>query len=491
MAERFPGLARHWDVLRAAWSRQNAADAAAKPSSDPEFLPAALEIMEKPPSPGFRYLMLGLCALFAIAILWSFIGRVDVVAVASGKTLPVANSKTIQPIEIGAIRAIHVRNGQRVKKGQLLIELDPTIAGADEAAAGRGLMAAQIAEARNDALIGHLEGRGGRFATPAGTPGEVAATQRALVRSSIAEYEAERASLAQARAEQAANLAASEAEITKLKQTLPLVERQLEARKDLASRGYFSKLRVLEYEQLRVEHIQNIAVQEANAMRARAAIANLDAQRAKVSAAFAKTSATDLATARDEASVRAEELRKSSRRREYQAIRSPVDGTVQQLAVSTIGGIVQPAQLLMVIVPDGGEVAVEAYVQNKDVGFVREGQEVRVKLEAFPFTDYGLIPGSVETLSRDAIEIGAPGQPGGLPANTPTAAKEGGRAAPQGLVYAARIRLARRTIKAGGREMPIGPGLSVQAEIVTGKRRIIDYLLSPISKAMDEAGRER
>ena len=127
-------------MLREAWRQQNDADRNRKPIDEHEFLPAALEIMEKPPSPGLRILMLTLCSLFAIALLWSFIGRVDVVAVASGKTLPVANVKLIQPIEIGAVRAIHVRNGQRVRKGQLLIELDPTVAGAEEAQATQGLL---------------------------------------------------------------------------------------------------------------------------------------------------------------------------------------------------------------------------------------------------------------------------------------------------------------------------------------------------------------
>jgi hemolysin D len=112
--------------------------------------------------------MLALCSLFTIIVLWSFIGKVDVVAVASGKTLPVANVKLIQPMEIGAVLAIHVRNGQRVRKGQLLIELDNTMAGADEAQATRGLLSARISRARNDALIDHLNGRPARFVAPPG-----------------------------------------------------------------------------------------------------------------------------------------------------------------------------------------------------------------------------------------------------------------------------------------------------------------------------------
>ncbi len=149
---------------------------------------------------------------------------------------------------------------------------------------------------------------------------------------------------------------------------------------------------------------------------------------------------------------------------------------MQQLAVYTVGGVVQPAQALMVIVPSGTEVAVEAQILNKDIGFIREGQAVRVKLEAFPFTDYGIVEGVVETISRDAI----------LEESDKAGGSRGG-----GLIYAARIRLGRNTIAIGSRRQIIGPGLAVQAEIKTGERRIIQYMLSPISKAMDEAGRER
>jgi hemolysin D len=468
IADRFPNLSRHLAVLRESWRNQNAADRHRKPVEEHEFLPAALEIMEKPPSPGLRYLMLALCSLFAIALLWSYFGRVDVVAIASGKTLPVANVKVIQAMEIGAVRAIHIRNGERVKKGQLLIELDNTMAGADEAQATRGLLSARIARARNDALLSHLAGRPAVFVAPPGTPAQVVQTQKMVISSAVAEYEAERASLTQSRAEHGAELAGSLAEIAKLRQTLPLIDQQLEARRELSAKGHFPKLKVLEYEQLRVEHLQNIQVQESVAAKARAAISNIDAQMAKLRQTFAKAASTEMSTAEDESSLRGEELRKSERRRSLQQLRSPVDGVVQQLAVHTVGGVVQPAEPLMIIVPSGSEVAVEAQILNKDIGFVREGQPVRVKLEAFPFTDYGLIEGVVETISRDAIQDEK-----------------------IGLVYATRIRLGRNTISINGRDQPIGPGMAVQAEVKTGERRIIQYLLSPISQTVAEAGRER
>lgn len=468
LVRRFPNLARHIMILRESWSDQNVTDANAKPQTDHEFLPAALEIMEKPPSPGLRWLMLILCSLFAIALLWSFIGKVDVVATATGKVVPSASSKVIQPIEIGSVRAIHVKNGQRVKKGQLLVELDPTISNADEAQSSQQLMSAEIVRARNDALMAHLKGLDAQFVPPAGTPVGVALTQAQFVRSAIGEYEAEKASLGQQRAERQAQLVGAQAEISKLEQTLPLLDRQLAARQELADKGYFSRLRLLEFEQLRVEHIQNIAVQRARAAEASASIRNLEAQIRRLREAFGRGAIAEMAEAEGQSAMAGAELQKSARRRELQQIRSPVNGTVQQLILTTIGGVVQPAEPIMVIVPDDAEVQVSAQILNKDIGFIYEGQPVRVKIEAFNFTDYGLIEGVVDNISRDAI------QDENL-----------------GLVYAARIKLNKRHLMVNGKRTPIGPGLQVQAEIKTGERRIIQYLLSPIAKTMNEAGRER
>jgi hemolysin D len=480
----FPNLARHISVLKGSWKQQNVAQANAKPKSDHEFLPAALEIMENPPSPGLRWLLLSVCGLFTIALIWSFIGKVDVVATASGKVIPSGNVKIIQPVESGTVRTIHVKNGQHVEAGQLLVELDPTMAGADAAQASKGLQTAQIIAARNTALLGHVQGSSERLNMPVGTPNVIATTQGDFVRMSIAEYEGERASLIQQRAERAAELAGADAEISKLQQTLPLIEQQLSARQELTDKGYFSKIRLLEYQQQKVEHIQNIAVQEANAAKDRAAMANIDAQLRRAKATFGKNAATQLSEAQDKSGLAREDVTKSIRRQEFQKLRAPVSGTVQQLVISTVGGVVQPAQALMIIVPDHTAVVIEANIMNKDIGFIREGQAVRVKLEAFNFTDYGIIPGVVESISRDAIDLTQPGQQQARDAKDRNQPQ-------QGLVYATRIRLNQSSIRVAGRDQIIGPGLAAQAEIKTGERRIIDFLLSPIAKTVDEAGRER
>jgi len=494
-AERFPTLARHWQVLRESWRWQNEADKAFKPKAEHEFLPAALEIMEKPPSPGLRWLMLMTCGLMVLALVWSIVGRVDVVATAAGKTVPGENVKIVQPIEIGAVRKIHVKNGQFVKKGQLLIELDPTLASADEASSTQSLLSAQILRARNDALLAHLQGRPARFIAPKGASPAVVMTEQAFIRNAVAQYEAQSSALFQQRAESEADLLAARAEITKLEEALPYIDRQMSARAELAEKGFFSKLKLLEYEQLRAEHLRNIEVQRANFARSEASIRRLTAELEALRAGFGRTAVTDLAEAENDAGLASEQLRKAARMRQYQELRAPVDGVVQQLAVTTVGGIVQPAQPLMVIVPCSGgaakvascnaNITVEAFVQNKDIGFVKTGQRVAVKLEAFNFTDYGLVEGTVIDISRDAIDQSQ--EPVG------SVKDENGRTIQPGLVYAAKIVLNCAAKDPARHPLcdRIQPGMAVQAEIKTGRRRIIQYLLSPISQSLNEAGREK
>ena len=334
--------------------------------------------------------------------------------------------------------------------------------------------------ARNATLLAYLDGQPAVFVVPEGAPAATGAVEEQFVRASIAEYEAQVASLHQQIAQRAAELTSSETEINKLRLTLPLVNQQLVARRLLTEQGNYARLKLLEYEQVRMEHIQNIDVQLANAEKARAAMTALEAEIRKLRETFGKNAVTELVQARDKAELAAEELRKTTRRREFLQLRAPVAGTVQQLVVATIGGVVQPAQPLMMIVPDGAEIEVEANVLNKDVGFVREGQPVRVKLEAFPFTDYGLVPGIVEGISRDAIDLSQSKAPQNATTRT-------GRSSPASSMRRASACWRPASAFAAGKQA-LGPGLSVQAEIKTGERRIIQYLLSPITQALDEAG---
>lgn len=473
-ASLIPGFMHHVEVLRASWASRGSHKGSGA-TSDHDFLPAALENIEKPPSPAARSLLALLCTMFLLALIWALLGTIDVVATAPGKTVPTSQVKTIQPAELGIVRAIHIRNGQHVEEGQLLIELDPTQAAASEDQAKQALATANVVKSRSSALLMWLGGKAEQSASSASNSLPQASVERTLLGATIAEHQAQKASLLQQRAERHAELVSANAEITKLRETLPLVDQQLAARRKLTEQGHFSKLRMLEYEQLRIEHIQNIAAREADALKARAAMAVIDAEVDKLRQTLSRSAAMDLADATDRSLQAVVEVRKSTQRLKHLKLRAPVSGTVQQLSVSTVGGVVQPAEPLMVLVPDASPLQVEASISNKDIGFVREGQPVRIKIDAYPFTQYGIVTGTIENISRDAMIA-----PRSVSSNAPT-----------DLFYAARISLAQNAIRVGSRYQPLGPGLAVQAEILTGRRKIISYLLSPITRSLDEAGREQ
>ena len=269
---------------------------------------------------------------------------------------------------------------------------------------------------------------------------------------------------------QAASAARDEAltQAAKLNETIPLIDQQLEAHEELLSKGFASRLKVIE---LRRQRLATIKDRDAALDTARKAGAQLSGAGSVVLQSRAEAHAKvlgDLAKAQAEASLRAEELVKSQQRSRLQRLVSPVDGTVAQLSVHTIGGVVEPAKPIMVVVPKGGNLVAEVKLLNKDAGFVRTGQSVAVKLEAFPFTRFGTVPGRVETIGSDAVEDEH-----------------------LGLVYAARIRLDRTQIDRGDRTVSLTPGMAVTADIRTGERSIMSYLISPIDEARREAGRER
>lgn len=460
------GVARHWSVLTSAWALDAEQAKTRRQRRQTEFLPAALEIIETPASPLARFGLWLLIGGVGVAILWAVIGKLDVVVTAPGRIIPADRVKIIQPTELGVVRAIHVADGQRVRAGQLLVELDPTAAGADDAQARTGLMAAQIDRARSRAVLSYLNGGSAAFTAPEGTPAELAAIQRNLVSTQIEEYQARRAILTRQRAEHVAEASAAEAEIRKLRETIPLLDRQIAARETLVAKGHFPRLRLYELEEQRIERARNVDVQGAAANKARAAIAGIDAQLGQLRSELARSTVNDLAKAQDNSDLRRSEITKTDLRNRLMRLTSPVAGTVQQLSIHTLGGVVQPAEALLVIVPDDSKLVIDAKIPNRDAGFVRPGQAVRVKVDAFPFTDYGTIDGVLDSVSGDAIEDEK-----------------------LGLYYNARVRV--RPTADQRRAMPLSPGMAVTAEIKTAKRRIIQYLLSPISSRLDEAGRER
>jgi len=199
---------------------------------------------------------------------------------------------------------------------------------------------------------------------------------------------------------------------------------------------------------------------------------------------------TDLAEAEQKAAQFAEDLIKADKKMHDQVLRAPIAGTVQQLAVHTIGGVVTPAQELLVVVPAESRIEIEAMIQNRDIGFVEAGQDAEVKIDTFNFTRYGLLRGKVLSVSADSImRERAAGQGAEKPANA-----SGGRSSePQGqeLVYAARISLEATRMQIENRWVDLASGMAVTVEVRTGQRWVMEYLLSPLLRVTQERMRER
>lgn len=227
-------------------------------------------------------------------------------------------------------------------------------------------------------------------------------------------------------------------------------------------------MKAAEFEQKVIGLRQDLVIRKAEQSKQTAALAGVDAQIAKLQSEFSAKTLDALNEADANYRLRAEEVKKAEDKAALTTLMSPIDGVVAQLKVHTIGAVVRPADPIMVIVPRDSDLMVEAMVLNRDAGFIREGQSVEVKLEAFPFTRYGIVPGKIERISRDSVQDEK-----------------------LGLVFPAQVSLSRSAINVDGKAVKLEPGLAATAEIKTGTRRIIEYLLSPLARRVQEAGRER
>jgi hemolysin D len=275
--------------------------------------------------------------------------------------------------------------------------------------------------------------------------------------------------------------------VDKLEAVIPTIEERVNIRKALSE--YSNRLQYFEVLQQLTESQQERLVQKSHLKEARAAVAAIIDTRGQTKAEYRRTIFGELAEAERKAAGLAADLSKAEQRTKLQQLTAPVSGVVQQLSVHTVGGVVTPAQSLAVIVPNDSLLEIEAMVSNRDVGFVHAGDEVEIKVDTFDFTRYGLLHGRVLNISSDSIVRETPSDKStDKPAGSPTASSE-----PKGqeLTYAARISVDRNQMQVEDKMVNLSPGMAVTAEIKTGSRRIIGYLLSPLMKYKQESLRER
>jgi hemolysin D len=457
--------------------------------SELAFLPAALEIVETPPSPIGRAIGVTVICLFCLALAWASFGTVDIVATAPGKIIPTGRTKVVQPFETGVVRAIHVRDGQSVKAGDLLIELDPTISGAELGHLKSDLASANLEVARLRAELSGNANPLDSFNPPDGAPPALVEMNRQFLISQTAEQRAKIAAIDGQLSQKEAERATTAATIAKIEATIPLLQQRVDVRKYLADKEYGSKLQYLTEMQDLVGLQQELLVQRSHIHESESAVTALSETRLQTIAEYRRARFDELAKAEQKAGGFAQDVIKAEQRTKLLALTAPVDGVVQQLAVHTVGGVVTPAQALLAVVPLDSRLEIEAMVSNRDIGFVHPGQQAEVKVDTFSFTRYGLLHGEVINVSQDAITRDKPQDK----SNDKTPGTETTSSEPKGqeMNYAARVSLDRTQMQVDDRLVNLSPGMAVTVEVKTGTRRIISYLMSPLVRYRQEMLRER
>ncbi|MDZ3799740.1 MAG: HlyD family type I secretion periplasmic adaptor subunit [Xanthomonadales bacterium] len=461
---------RYGQAFAASWNIRDQLDPPRRTRDERAFLPSSLELVESPASPLAHWTMRAIIAFFCVALLWAVVGQLDIVAVAPGKTVTGGRTKVIQSAETAVIRGIRVRDGQQVKQGDVLVELDATATGADYTQADEALTAARLAELRHAAMADALD-TGVLPARPGGDAGlpedRLQATWQ-LAGSEFAAFQAQQQRLQAVIGQQRARAQTVRTQIAPLKQSLEIARERVADLERLLGGQYVSRHDYLARKQEMVELERAVAAQQASLAESQSAIAGAQEELRVLAAETRQRTYDGLRQAREQIGQYAPQVDKAGQRNRSMELRAPVDGTVQQLAVHTVGGVVTPAQALMAVVPDEDVLEVEATVLNKDIGFVRPGQRATVKVESFPYTRYGYLEGIVESVSHDAAQDER-----------------------MGLVFPARVKLRDTHLMIDGVEVALTPGMSLSVEIKTGKRRVIDYLLGPLKQHGSEALRER
>ena len=453
------------------------------------FMPAALEIVESPPSPIGRAIGLTIVVLLGAALAWAAWGTVDIVASASGKVVAGGRSKLIQPFETGVVRAIRVQDGQTVSAGEVLIELDPTVNAAERDHLQSDLIAERLNVARLRAALASGDRDFVAMVPPPGADPVLIATQRQLLINQVNEHRAKLAALARQQAQKEAEQDTISATIHKLETLIPVVQQRVDIRKTLMEKEIGSKLTYYEILQALIEEQEELRVQKSHLHEAEAAVAAIRETRAQAQAEYNRSLSDDLAKSEQKANGLAQDLIKAQQRTKLQQLTSPVDGVVQQLAVHTVGGVVTPAQALLVIVPRESRLEVEAMISNHDIGFVEPGQGAEIKVDTFNFTRYGLLHGKVVSVSQDAIIRDKPKDGGS--ARTLGTEQDSSEPAGQELNYSARVSLDRTQMRVEDRLVNLSPGMAVTVEIKTGQRTVLSYLLSPLQRYQQDVLHER
>ncbi len=426
-----------------------------------EFLPEHLEILKRPPATVARFFVFSIIFLVLLTLTWSILGKIEVIASAEGKLILSQGSKTIQAPSLAEVKAINVKDGEKVIKNQVLIELNPTISAVEKKRLQDQILAKKLEISRVKALL--TDSPLDNYYPPSGLSEEQRTREKEFLISEYKSYDSQIRTLDTQIVESQRRQEASFQVVHDTNQLIANAKERLDGRTKLFQNGFLPKN---DYLQLKREEIEL----KRDASETLASIAGLRAEenvlirrKDELIQDNKKLLLERLVTEQNQLSDLQQQLVQANEEARKMHVRSPVNGIVQELSLRTQGAVVQAAQNLLVIVPENDHLLAEMMILNKDVAFIKVGQKLKIKVESFPYTKYGTINGEVSFVSKDSVEIDN-----------------------LGLVY-----LAKAQLELSSNKLKITPGMRITAEIKTGERRIISYLLSPLKEYQSESLNER
>lgn len=451
--------------------------AEAPPTLSVRIASALFEIEAGDPARRPRMVLWSVCGLMGILLLWAMFAKLDIVAVANGRLVPQSYVKIVQPAEAGIIREILVEEGDEVDRGQVLVRLDPTVNSVDSTATARELSLHRLELRRIE-----IELSGETMQLRDDDDAQLFAKVKAKHESKRRSFLDSLAQEETARDRALKELKAAGELLEKLEATLPSYQRSADAYAKLASENLVGALQAEERQREALEKAQDLESQRASVAALQIAISQHDRRLAQLRS----THASELNQTRLETVAAINRLEQQLDKLEYQQglleLRASQSGIVKELATTTLGAVVQPGTVLLSIVPQDEPLLAEVMIENKDIGFVVPEQAVRVKLAAYPFQKYGMLEGVVKTVSADSSSLGA----------NPTGSNQVAENEPNGsLAFKALISLKDQTLSAHELDLPLAAGMQISAEIMQGKRTVMEYLLSPVQRVASEAGMER
>ena len=463
--------------------------------SDREFLAPALEILETPPSPVHVAFLWIICAFVLTALGWAYFGRVDIVAAAQGKFQPTGRVKVVEPLETGKVENIDVGNGSLVNAGDVLVELDRSTALADVEGARAELSSARAEILRRKTALvaarAHAFDPPPRIDWPEGVPRALREREDRVFAADLGELAAAQASFAAERAQKTAERDKLADAIATQRNLVATLQERVNMRTKLVEAKVGARAAVIDATETLQYQITQQAKQEQElaSLTAGLEVVSRDAEKA------VQTFVSDDAEKLEDAERRVDEVKQRLAKAEAEldrlTLRAPIAGRVQSSIITNVGQVVASGQEIMRIVPEASGLEIEAYVRNRDIGFVSVGQEAVIKVESFPYTRYGVIKARVVRIAKDAIPEPDAGAIEGDPARASNASGFAGAERTQNLVFPVVLKPDTATIMIDGVAEPLTSGMAVTVELKTGARRMLEYLFAPLVEVASKAMRER